>query len=274
MSKLAFILPGGGAAACEQFGAIKTLMRAGIVPDVIYGTSAGALNAWGVSYAGLEEMERVWRSLKSLSDIFAANWWIQVPWKSGLKYPAPLRRHLEDLRLYGSGVAKIPFVVTVTELYDRQSLFVPHTDADALEMTIASARIPGLVEVYEKDGKAYGDGGVVVNLPLKQAILDGATVCVCLHCTPADRRKGDNWRVGNGLVNALRAYDLTSEEDYRSDRDIGTSAVPVFDVYTQANDISTLDFVAAKIAQGIDRGIVNAESIIPGLREVLRAQAP
>jgi len=274
--KLAVINPGGGAAGSEQFGALKALMAAGIKPDAFYGTSIGSFNTAIVSHAGIEATEALWRGIKSVDDVLEANWWVSVPWKTGLRYPNPISKKMHAL--IDGKPAQIPYTVTVTDLYAREPLFVPHTDPDIFNMIIASGRLPGYVELYQPPGQAYCDGGVVVNLPLKQAIQDGYDLCVCLHCTPQDQTKGDMWKPGNPLTNALRAWDVSADRAYLDERDIskmdlGARPVHVFDVYCKDNSISTLDFNQKQIELGLSRGPENAAPIIPLILDMLQNQS-
>src|SRR5512139_1747709 len=67
---LAFVLGGGGARGAMQVGALRTLIEAGFKPDLLVGTSIGAVNAaglalWGVDLAGIEALERVYAQIAS-----------------------------------------------------------------------------------------------------------------------------------------------------------------------------------------------------------------
>ncbi|HEX2993710.1 MAG TPA: patatin-like phospholipase family protein, partial [Anaerolineales bacterium] len=59
---LAFVLAGGGSRGALQVGALRALFEAGIKPDLLVGTSIGAVNAvglalWGMDVAGIERLE-------------------------------------------------------------------------------------------------------------------------------------------------------------------------------------------------------------------------
>src|SRR5512133_356989 len=61
----AFVFGGGGSRGALQVGAMRALLEAGLVPDLLVGTSIGAANAtglalWGVDLEGLATLERVW----------------------------------------------------------------------------------------------------------------------------------------------------------------------------------------------------------------------
>src|SRR5436853_967102 len=70
----AFVLAGGAALGAIQAGMVRALYERGIAPDLLIGTSAGALNAAFLAsrpatVATAEELAAVWRGLRR-SDIF------------------------------------------------------------------------------------------------------------------------------------------------------------------------------------------------------------
>src|SRR5512142_288971 len=65
---LAFVLGGGGARGAMQVGALRALLEAGFKPDLLVGTSIGAVNAiglalWGMDIAGIEALERTYQDV-------------------------------------------------------------------------------------------------------------------------------------------------------------------------------------------------------------------
>jgi hypothetical protein len=72
--RTAFVLAGGAALGAMQAGMVRALYERGIAPDLLIGTSAGALNAAFLAsrpatVATAEELAAVWRGLRR-SDIF------------------------------------------------------------------------------------------------------------------------------------------------------------------------------------------------------------
>jgi hypothetical protein len=70
----AFVLSGGGSLGAVQVGMLQALAAEGVEPDLLVGTSAGALNAaWvashGMSESSLEGLARVWSGLRR-RDVF------------------------------------------------------------------------------------------------------------------------------------------------------------------------------------------------------------
>ncbi len=64
---VAFVFQGGGSLSAPQVGMLRALAQAGIVPDLVIGTSAGALNA--VAFAsdptarGVQRLTDLWLML-------------------------------------------------------------------------------------------------------------------------------------------------------------------------------------------------------------------
>ena len=67
--RTAFVLSGGGNQGVSQVGMLRALLERGIVPDVVIGTSAGALNGAAVAYApnltGVAQLAAVWEQLQT-----------------------------------------------------------------------------------------------------------------------------------------------------------------------------------------------------------------
>jgi predicted acylesterase/phospholipase RssA len=69
----AFVLSGGASLGAEQVGMLRALVERGIMPDLIVGSSVGAINgAWLAGRpdaAGVEELATIWRSIRR-QDVF------------------------------------------------------------------------------------------------------------------------------------------------------------------------------------------------------------
>ena len=78
MKKLAFVLSGGGARGALQVGALRALLEAEIYPDLLVGTSVGAVNATylavnGVNLASIDGLVSAWESA-STADLLPTNY--------------------------------------------------------------------------------------------------------------------------------------------------------------------------------------------------------
>lgn len=176
----AFVLSGGASLGAVQVGMLRGLADAGITPDLIVGTSVGALNGgWIASRpddAKLEALAGLWRSL-SRDDVFPTRPFLGlrgflgrgpnlVP-NSGLR--RLLTEHLEFSRLEG---APIPLHVVATDVLSGHDIVL--SSGDAVEAILASAAIPAVFPPVKINGRYLIDGGVVNNTPLSHAIALGA----------------------------------------------------------------------------------------------------
>jgi len=83
----AITLSGGGAAGDFQVGALRFLYDHGVVPDIICGTSVGAINAVKLAEGedpanpgqGLAGLEAIWGSLRFDSDMYLPEPWLYDP---------------------------------------------------------------------------------------------------------------------------------------------------------------------------------------------------
>ena len=174
----AFVLSGGASLGSIQVGMAQALYDEGIRPDMIVGTSVGAVNgAWLAGERPLSDLADLWRSLQSrqifpLKPLVGLRGFLGrrpnlVP-NSGLR--AVLQRHvvfdaLED--------AALPFSVIVTDVSNGEEVRLDR--GPAIDAILASAAIPGVFPPIEIDGRTFIDGGIVDNTPISQAIDAGAT---------------------------------------------------------------------------------------------------
>lgn len=81
--RVAFVFGGGGSRGALQVGALRALMEHGINPDMVVGTSVGAINATFIAKNGFSEgsmsaLEAAWDDA-AVSDLLPANYlWLTV----------------------------------------------------------------------------------------------------------------------------------------------------------------------------------------------------
>jgi NTE family protein len=96
----AFVLSGGGSLGAAQVGMLQALGERGVEPDLLVGTSAGAINTafvagHGMSSEALLELAGLWRSLHR-RDVFALR-----PLRGLLSVASPARFRSRRPRLSG-----------------------------------------------------------------------------------------------------------------------------------------------------------------------------
>ena len=173
----AFVLSGGANLGAAQAGMLAALDEADIVPDLVVGTSVGAVNgAWLAGLGDATGLGDVWRSLRRGS-VFPAH---PVGGLLGflgrsdhLVSDSGLRRlllgHLRFARLED---APLPFHVVASDLLTGDDVRL--SSGDAVEAVLASSAIPGVLPPVRIGGRTLIDGGVVNNAPISHAIDLGA----------------------------------------------------------------------------------------------------
>lgn len=185
---LAFALGGGGSRGALQVGALRALFEAGFIPDLVVGTSIGALNAaiLGVRGANLEAvaaLERLFADAAGadLMDSRIPHLAAQV--LSGRPNVRGSQRMAEyyiaqgvppDLRF---GQVTAPRVGLIGADLDTAEPVIYGRDPEGrlLDGLMASTALPPWFAPIKKDGHVIMDGGVVSLVPVEPALSLGAT---------------------------------------------------------------------------------------------------
>lgn len=173
----AFVLSGGANLGAAQVGMLAAVVESGVRPDLVIGTSVGALNgAWMAAGIPLEDLGNVWRSLRR-SSVFPLH-----PLRGLLGFAgrtdhlvgdSGLRSILRDnLRFDHLEDAPLPLHVVVTDVLTGAGVLLSSGWAE--DAILASAAIPGVLPPVTIDGRIYMDGGVVNNSPISYAVEQGA----------------------------------------------------------------------------------------------------
>jgi len=190
--EIAFVLGGGGHRGSYEVGMLKALSEHGIRPDVILGTSIGAVNGAMLAHdptpAGVAALERVWRDV-DFSDVFPGGLWNRalslVRQRTYLHDNEAFRAWLEGL--LGTGTVEeldVPFQCVAACIEDAAERWF--TGGSLVDAILASSAVPGLLPPVEIDGKHYVDGGVVNSIPISRAYELGARTVFVMHVGHVD----------------------------------------------------------------------------------------
>jgi NTE family protein len=188
--KRALILSGGGGRGAFQVGVWRYLQERGWDPDLVCGTSVGAINAAALcSEMPLEKLMHIWTTLgrgrvyrpavlDGLRRFCGGR-----PFRS-LADTTPLRRMLGrylDVAALRSGpreiyITAIDIVTSQLVLFDRETIGV--------DQVMASSAIPGLFPWQVIDGTPFWDGGMMANTPLFPALERGVQEAVVVLLSP------------------------------------------------------------------------------------------
>jgi NTE family protein len=191
---VAFVLGGGGGPlGAHEVGMLRALLERAIVPDLVLGTSVGAINGVAIAAdptaAGAERLVEAWCDIDR-SKIFDG---------SVVRRLATLARSRTHLHGNGSLRMLLAELLPVSRIED---LAVPFqcvaasiegasehwfADGPIVEAVLASAAVPGLLPPVRIGGEHFIDGGIVNSIPLSRAIALGAKQIYVLHVGRLDR---------------------------------------------------------------------------------------
>lgn len=157
---IGYALSGGGARGFAHLGALKAFEERNLKPDVIAGTSAGALA--GVLYADGYTPDEILELFKDIK--FKQFVELTFP-TSGLFRPTGLHNFLKkNLRAKTFEQLQIPFTAVATDW--KKAVTVNFSEGDKLiESVVASCCVPLIFSPINIDGQDYVDGGIFKNLP-------------------------------------------------------------------------------------------------------------
>ncbi len=179
--RTAFVLGGGGLLGAVEVGMLRALFERGVVPDLILGTSVGALNGLVVATdpgpASVDRLMDLWAGVSESNDVYADPTWKQLrrAMRTGthLHSVDPLRDRLEtefgDLRFEDLAV---PFQCCAANIERAAEHWF--ATGPVVPAVLASAAVPGLLPPAVVDGEHYLDGGIVNSIPVGRAVELGA----------------------------------------------------------------------------------------------------
>ncbi|GAB3815358.1 patatin-like phospholipase family protein [Micromonospora zhanjiangensis] len=177
---VAFVLGGGGVLGAVEVGMLRALFRAGITPDLVLGTSIGAVNgalvAADPTEAVTRRLVRLWASPEA-SEVYGDSMARQLrrfATRTHLHSPRPLRRLLETELGAQTTFAelRVPFRCCAANIERAAEYWF--ADGPVVDAVLASASVPGLLPPMRIDGQHYIDGGIVNSIPIGEAVRLGA----------------------------------------------------------------------------------------------------
>jgi NTE family protein len=181
---VAAVVGGGGVFGAAQVGVGYALEQHGFVPDLIIGTSVGALNgAIVAAHPGTAAswLDHVWTKLRR-RDVFPLGYpssRVSIFADQGLRRliaRAALPSRIEQL--------PIPFSAVAMDLVTGAQALLDHGDLESA--LLASAAIPGVLPPVLRGGEMLVDGGVIAFVPVRAAHQAGAASVVVLPTGPAN----------------------------------------------------------------------------------------
>jgi NTE family protein len=195
---LALVLGGGGARGALQVGAIRALLEMEFRPDLMVGTSIGAVNATylaarGLSLEAVDGLVEAWHAAAA-ADLLPANYlWLTLRVLFDRAGWRPTHR-MRDF-FVGQGLSPdlcfgdirdVRLILVAADLNAGcPMLYGTDPQQSVLEGVLASTALPPWVYPLQRGGQLLMDGGVVSNLPVEPALEQGAAEIIALDL--ADR---------------------------------------------------------------------------------------
>jgi NTE family protein len=183
----ALVLGGGGLRGASEAGAAKALAESGVRPDMVFGTSIGAVNGAVLSSGDFADMtsrlEAGWRGLAStgvLRERIVGRVSNMLRHGTHLHTNEGLRELLREWLPHRTfEELAVPFECSAACIETSSEAWFD--TGPLIEAVLASCAVPTLLPPVPIDGRHYIDGGVVNSIPISRALERGATTIYVLH---------------------------------------------------------------------------------------------
>jgi NTE family protein len=216
----AYVLGGGGQLGASEVGMLRALIERGLAPDLVVGTSVGAINGAAIasdpSPAMVQRLHDTWSDIER-SDVFAG---------SIINRIATLARtktHLHGNEALRAALTEALPIALIEDLPVRFQCVAASIEraaehwfaaGDVVDAILASAAVPGILPPVEIGGEHYIDGGIVNSIPVDRAVELGATRIFVLHVGRLDRPlEPPRWPWEVGLV----AFEIARRHRFHND---------------------------------------------------------
>jgi NTE family protein len=191
---VAFVLGGGGLLGASEVGMLRALVEADIRPDLVVGTSVGAIN--GAMFASapgahvVDRLETMWSAM-SEDDIFGGSALRRVSTLARTRTHTHSSEPLRDLLASNLGEERliedlrIPFQCVAASIERAAEHWFDR--GRVVSAVLASSAVPGLLPPVEIDGEHFFDGGLVHSIPVGRAVTLGARTVYVLHVGRIER---------------------------------------------------------------------------------------
>lgn len=222
MVTTAFVLGGGGVLGAVEVGMLRALLERGITPDLVLGTSVGALNgalvASDPTLAVVDRLTELWRSASDggrevYGDRVVRTVRRAVSTGTHIYSAEPLAQRLRD-ELGDVTFEELPVRFQVCAASIERAAEHWFDSGPVVEAVVASAAVPGLLPPARVGDEHYLDGGIVNSIPLGRAVQLGADRVFVLQVGRIDRPlvvPKRPWEVARVSFEIARRHRFTRE---------------------------------------------------------------
>lgn len=240
-----FVFGGGGSLGAMQVGMLQAVSEHGVHAGIVTGTSIGAINGAIVAVDPIgapHPLSHVWSEITTKLVLPGGLASRLKTWVTGKNHvftttaiDALFEREIGDELIENLAIPYAALALDVgsglAAVLDRGPL------ASALR---ASSAIPGVFPPVERDGRHLYDGGMVVNLPVHEAVALGAKSLVVFDCSFSQDVIEPPTRVGDAIEYAMA---IQLRQQAARDLPVIAGSVPVVHIPgPPPQRVSPLDF--------------------------------
>jgi NTE family protein len=218
--KTAFVLGGGGILGAAEVGMLRGLLERDIIPDLIVGSSVGALNGMAIAadptMAAVERLTETWARLQT-RDVFSGSVVAQISnlvrYGTHLHPNDDLRKLIDDVAL-GARIEDlaVPFECVAASIEAAGAHWFSR--GPVVDAVLASCAVPGLLPPVKVGNEHFVDGGLVRSVPVGRAVDLGAQQVYVLHVGRIERPLQPPrwpWDVGLVAFEIARRHQLSDD---------------------------------------------------------------
>ncbi|WP_205473038.1 patatin-like phospholipase family protein [Nocardioides sp. SYSU D00038] len=191
----AFVLGGGGVLGAVEVGMLRALLERGVRPDLVLGTSIGALNGAMVARepepSVVDRLTELWRDAGSQGREVYGDRPLRtvrraVATGTHVWSARPLVRRLRE-EFGETTIEELPVRLQVCAASIERAAEHWFDSGPLVDAVVASAAVPGLLPPAKVGDEHFLDGGIVNSIPLGRAVRLGATRVFVLQVGRIDR---------------------------------------------------------------------------------------
>lgn len=173
--RLGLALGSGSARGWAHIGVVRALEEAGVRPDVVCGTSIGALVGAAYAAGELERLENWVLGLEMGDVVGLADLSLSAGLLKGDRLMQFFRSHFDDRPLEQ---LQVPFAAVATSLQTGEEVWL--RSGSTLDAVRASIALPGIFTPVRRDGMLLVDGGLANPIPVSLARAMGADIVIAV----------------------------------------------------------------------------------------------
>ncbi len=199
--RIALVLGGGAARGFAHVGVIKALEAAGIHPDIVVGTSAGAVVGalYAAGYSGFS-LQKI--ALK-MDESSVGDWTLS---ERGFIKGESLQNFV-NREVHGRPLEKLgkPFAAVATDLQSGE--MVAFRTGNTGMAVRASSSVPGIFQPVRINGRDYVDGGLVSPVPVRVAKAMGANIVIAVDISSGPKYA----KIGDAMDILLQTFTIMEQ---------------------------------------------------------------